>query len=166
MSIVKFIKNKISEMHEEGVPEWEYKENRRRIFIKIIIPKVLIKSSFIGTFHKVNKEKKKPAVMEGDILEKDEVVCFVESLRQFSKVKIPEKGKIVKFLVSEGQKIQYGTPILLYLPIKEIETTENKTSSNELTMPTGQKAVTGTLHSDITAINQQIEEIHKKLEEN
>jgi biotin carboxyl carrier protein len=53
----------------------------------------------------------------GDVVERDEVVCIVESMRIPNEVHAPSAGRIASILAEEDEPVEYGRALM------EIDTT-------------------------------------------
>ncbi|CAG9461889.1 unnamed protein product [Pedinophyceae sp. YPF-701] len=64
-----------------------------------------------GKFFRGKQIGKDPCVRVGDSVKQGQVICNIEQLGNHWQVEAPMDGKVVKFLVEEGQAVGYKDPI-------------------------------------------------------
>lgn len=67
-----------------------------------------VKSPIVGVFYAAKEPGAKPFVKEGDMVEKGQVLCILESMKMLNEVKSPRSGKVVKACVSNESLVEYG----------------------------------------------------------
>jgi acetyl-CoA carboxylase biotin carboxyl carrier protein len=77
---------------------------------------VPIKSPMVGTFYSAPSPDAKPFVTVGSAVDDETDVCMVEAMKTFSNIKAETRGTIAKVLVTNGQTVQFGTPLFLVKP--------------------------------------------------
>jgi acetyl-CoA carboxylase biotin carboxyl carrier protein len=77
---------------------------------------VPIKSPMVGTFYSAPSPDAKPFVTVGSTVDEETDVCMVEAMKTFSNIKAETRGTIAKVLVTNGQTVQFGTPLFLVKP--------------------------------------------------
>jgi acetyl-CoA carboxylase biotin carboxyl carrier protein len=70
----------------------------------------------VGLFHRGVEDGAPPAVAEGDAVRAGQVLGVVEVLRLPHPVEAPADGRVVRFLVTSGQPVEYGQPLVELLP--------------------------------------------------
>ncbi|GBF88478.1 hypothetical protein Rsub_01191 [Raphidocelis subcapitata] len=82
---------------------------------------VYVTSPKVGIFRRgkyaANKRIGKGDLMkDGETVKKGQVVAYVEQLGTFAEVKAPQAGEVAKFLVDEGEAVEYGQVVLELAP--------------------------------------------------
>lgn len=78
---------------------------------------VPIKSPMVGTFYVAATPEAKAFVTVGSTVVKDDTdVCIIEAMKVFNNIKSEVSGVIAKVLVTNGQTVEYGTPLFLIKP--------------------------------------------------
>lgn len=67
-----------------------------------------IQSNMIGTFYSKPSPDDEAFVQSGKVVNKDEVVCIIESMKLMNEIRAPFKCEIVEVLVEDGQIIEFG----------------------------------------------------------
>ncbi|BAL81622.1 acetyl-CoA carboxylase biotin carboxyl carrier protein [Caldisericum exile] len=71
----------------------------------------LVKSPLVGTFYRKPNPNAKPFVEVGDIVEKGQTLCIVETMKIMNEIIAERKGKITKILVEDGAMVEVETPL-------------------------------------------------------
>ena len=71
-----------------------------------------IVSNQVGYFSRFNPKEKKQIVKLRDIVKKGDLVAIIKSAHIEHKVFSETSGKIIEFLVEEGQPVEYGQPLI------------------------------------------------------
>jgi acetyl-CoA carboxylase biotin carboxyl carrier protein len=71
----------------------------------------IIKSPIVGTFYESPSPGSSAFVVNGDRIEKGQVVCIVEAMKLMNEIESDAAGEIVKRLVNNGQPVEYGQPL-------------------------------------------------------
>ena len=71
----------------------------------------IIKSPIVGTFYESPSPGSSAFVVNGDRIEKGQVVCIVEAMKLMNEIEADATGEIVKRLVNNGQPVEYGQPL-------------------------------------------------------
>lgn len=71
----------------------------------------IIKSPIVGTFYESPSPGSSAFVVNGDRIEKGQVVCIVEAMKLMNEIEADAAGEIVKRLVTNGQPVEYGQPL-------------------------------------------------------
>lgn len=73
----------------------------------------VIKSPIVGTFYSSSSPEKSPFVTVGSKVSVGDVVCIVEAMKMFNEVSTEFDGIIKEVLVSSGDNIEYGQPLIV-----------------------------------------------------
>ncbi|HHZ68698.1 MAG TPA: pyruvate carboxylase subunit B [Methylococcaceae bacterium] len=71
-----------------------------------------IDSIMAGTFYHASGTDIVPFVAEGSVLEEGDIICIIEAMKLFNEISAPSNCKIVKVLVSNGDLITKGQPLM------------------------------------------------------
>ncbi len=77
---------------------------------------VAVTSPMVGTFYSAPSPDAAPFVKVGDAIEPDTVVCLIEAMKVFNEIKAEASGRIEKVLVSSGEAVEFGQPLLMVRP--------------------------------------------------
>lgn len=64
-----------------------------------------ITSPMVGTYYSAPSPEKPPYVNQGDMVEKDQVVCIIEAMKLMNEIKSPAKGRIAEVLVQNAEAV-------------------------------------------------------------
>ncbi|GAA2411608.1 hypothetical protein GCM10010191_21140 [Actinomadura vinacea] len=70
----------------------------------------------VGVFYRCPEPGADPFVREGDVVDKGRQVGIVEAMKLMNPLEADQAGRIVEFLVADGEPVEYGQPILLLEP--------------------------------------------------
>ncbi len=71
-----------------------------------------IVSPMVGTFYRAPSPGADPFVSEGDTVKKGQVIGIIEAMKLLNEVEADQDGVVKKFLVENGQPVEFGQPIL------------------------------------------------------
>ena len=71
----------------------------------------IVKSPIVGTYYGSPSPGSSAFVVIGERVEKGKVLCIIEAMKLMNEIESDASGEIVKFLVSNGQPIEYGQPL-------------------------------------------------------
>ncbi|MDO5374640.1 MAG: biotin/lipoyl-containing protein [Staphylococcus rostri] len=72
-----------------------------------------IRSQMIGTFYlQDEKELTKPVIKVGDVIQKGDIIGYVEAMKVMNEVTADESGEIVEILVDHGENIEHNQVIV------------------------------------------------------
>ena len=71
-----------------------------------------INSPMVGTYYAASGPDKPPFVKVGDRVTPEKTVCIIEAMKVFNEVQAECSGLVVEILVSDGQAVEFGTPLL------------------------------------------------------
>jgi len=72
-----------------------------------------VKSPMVGTFYRAASPDAESFVHEGDKVTPDTVICIIEAMKVMNEIKAEVEGEVIKFLVENGESVEYGQPIML-----------------------------------------------------
>ena len=72
-----------------------------------------LKAPMIGTFYRSSGPESPSFVQVGDMVEKGQVICFIEAMKLFNEIEAEESGRIVKALVDNATPVEYDQPLFL-----------------------------------------------------
>lgn len=78
---------------------------------------VPVGAPLVGRFHVGLKPKARPLVTVGDVVREGQVLGTIETLNVLNEVEASQPGRIVEVLVTEGQAVEYGQPLMLIEPL-------------------------------------------------
>lgn len=96
----------IPSVGKESLKEGNMEENLVPIF-----------APMVGTFRQADSPAKPPLIEEGNVVEKNQVVGYIEAMKMLNEIKSKVKGKVIKVLVEEGQPVEYGQALFLVEPL-------------------------------------------------
>ncbi len=67
-----------------------------------------VKAPILGVFY-----ANETPVKEGDIVEKDDVLCTIEAMKMMNEVKSPTSGKVIKVLAENGALVEYHQTLFI-----------------------------------------------------
>jgi acetyl-CoA carboxylase biotin carboxyl carrier protein len=74
-----------------------------------------VRSTLVGLYRAVARRGAKPLVA-GDPVKEGQIVGAVESLNVLNEIESPATGRVRKILVSDGQPVEYGQPLIRVEP--------------------------------------------------
>jgi acetyl-CoA carboxylase biotin carboxyl carrier protein len=77
-----------------------------------------VKSPIVGTFYESPAPGAPPFVKPGDVVRAGQVLCIIEAMKLMNEIESDVSGEVVKRLVSNGQAVEYGTPLFAIRPAK------------------------------------------------
>lgn len=77
---------------------------------------VAVRAPMLGTFYRAPAPGAPPFTEEGATVQADSTVCLLEVMKLFNTLKAGVAGRVVRFLVENGQMVEYDQPILLIEP--------------------------------------------------
>ena len=72
-----------------------------------------IKSPMVGTFYLKPSPGAKPFIEIGQQIKPGDVLCTVEAMKMFNQIESDKTGKVISYLVENGQPVEYGQPLFL-----------------------------------------------------
>lgn len=77
---------------------------------------VQVTAPMLGTFYRQPKPGEPPFVQIGDVVTPDTVVCIIEVMKLMNSVKAGQHGRVVQFLVGDGDLVEQDQPLLVLEP--------------------------------------------------
>ncbi len=75
-----------------------------------------IKSPIVGTFYRAPAPDADAYIQVGDSVSSGTVLCIIEAMKLMNEIECDISGKVVKFLVENGQPVEYNQPLFLIEP--------------------------------------------------
>lgn len=72
-----------------------------------------ITAPMVGTFYRAPSPESGSYVKVGDIVDKDTVVCIIETMKVMNEIQAEQQGKIVKILLENSNSVEYGQAMFL-----------------------------------------------------
>ena len=72
-----------------------------------------VTSPMVGTAYMAREPGAAPFVREGDAVNKGQTIVVIEAMKTFNPIPAPAKGVVKKILVSDGNPIEFGEPIMI-----------------------------------------------------
>lgn len=123
------IKKFLESIRETDIEEMEFESGNVSLYIKksevapkietpkkVVVEKnviVPIKSKMVGTFYNAPAHDRPPFVVEGSHVEVGRKIGTIEAMKIIKDVISTTEGKIVKVLVTNGQRVEYGQELFL-----------------------------------------------------
>jgi acetyl-CoA carboxylase biotin carboxyl carrier protein len=76
----------------------------------------VVTSPFVGTFYRSPSPDAEPYVVEGQRIEKGQVLCIVEAMKLMNEIEADASGTIAAVLVQNAQPVEYGQPLFRIAP--------------------------------------------------
>lgn len=72
-----------------------------------------IKSPMVGTVYLSSSPDAPNFVSEGSTVKKGDVLCLIEAMKMFNKIKAEKSGTITQVIVKNEQPIEFGAPLFV-----------------------------------------------------
>jgi len=72
-----------------------------------------VNSPMVGVAYRGPEPGAKPFVTEGDEVTEGMTLLLIEAMKTFNPINAPRAGRIVRFLVGDGQPVEFGEPLLI-----------------------------------------------------
>jgi len=73
----------------------------------------LVRSPMVGTFYRASSPDADPFVEEGSAVRKGQALCIIEAMKMMNEVEAEQSGQVVKILCDNGQRVEYGQPLIV-----------------------------------------------------
>ena len=71
----------------------------------------IVRSPMVGTFYSAPSPDQPPFLTVGQAIRKGSVLCIVEAMKLMNEIKSEVDGKVVEFLVTNGQTVEFDQPL-------------------------------------------------------
>lgn len=76
-------------------------------------PAGTVKSPMVGTVYTASEPGKPPFVKIGDRVKEGQTILIIEAMKVMNALPSPRAGTVTQILVSDGQPVEYGEPLLV-----------------------------------------------------
>jgi acetyl-CoA carboxylase biotin carboxyl carrier protein len=73
----------------------------------------VVKSPMVGTVYRAPAPGAAPFVEPGGEVTQGQVILIIEAMKTMNQIPSPRDGRVVDILVSDGQPVEYGEPLLI-----------------------------------------------------
>ncbi len=73
----------------------------------------VIRSPMVGTFYRAASPTSPPFTEVDAQVNVGDVVCIIEAMKMFNQIESEESGKVVKFLVENGEPVEFDQPLMI-----------------------------------------------------
>lgn len=77
---------------------------------------VTVTSPIVGTYYESPSPGAPEFIKPGDSIEVGQVLCIVEAMKLMNEIEAETAGQLVRKLVTNGQPVEFGQPLLLIRP--------------------------------------------------
>jgi len=77
---------------------------------------VAVRAPMLGTFYRAPSPGSPPFTQEGTVVAADATVCIIEVMKLFNTLRAGTHGRVVRFLVENGEMVEFDQPLLLIDP--------------------------------------------------
>ncbi|MGH9413527.1 MAG: acetyl-CoA carboxylase biotin carboxyl carrier protein, partial [Terriglobales bacterium] len=77
-----------------------------------------VTSPIVGTYYESPAPGAPEFIHAGDAVEAGQVLCIIEAMKLMNEIEAEQGGTVVKKLVTNGQPVEFGQPLLLLRPRK------------------------------------------------
>ena len=78
-----------------------------------VVPINAVTSPMVGTVYLGSEPDATPFVSVGDSVEKGQTLVIIEAMKVMNQIPSPRAGKVTGILISDGQPVEYGEPLLV-----------------------------------------------------
>lgn len=72
-----------------------------------------VKAPMVGVTYMAPEPGSAPFVQPGQMVSEGQTLMLIEAMKTFNPVRAPRSGKITTLLVTDGQPVEYGEPLLV-----------------------------------------------------
>jgi acetyl-CoA carboxylase biotin carboxyl carrier protein len=76
-------------------------------------PTGAVNSPMVGVAYRGPEPGAKPFVVEGDEVKEGDTLLLIEAMKTFNPIAAPRSGRIMRFLVGDGQPVEFDQPLLI-----------------------------------------------------
>ena len=73
----------------------------------------MVESPMVGTFYRAASPDSVPFVEEGAQVRKGQPLCIIEAMKMMNEIEADTAGRVVRFLVENGNPVEYGQPLMI-----------------------------------------------------
>ena len=73
----------------------------------------LVKSPMVGTVYRAPVPGSAPFVEAGSEVKEGQIILIIEAMKTMNQIPSPRDGRVSDILVSDGQPVEYGEPLLI-----------------------------------------------------
>ena len=73
----------------------------------------IVKSPMVGTAYCAPAPGAAPFVEPGSEVKQGQIILIIEAMKTMNQIPSPRDGRVVSILVSDGQPVEYGEPLLI-----------------------------------------------------
>lgn len=77
----------------------------------------VVTSPMVGMFYAAPAPGQEPFVREGDEVQSGDTVGIIEAMKIMNEIECEVSGRVAKFLIQNGQSVEYGQPIMIIEPV-------------------------------------------------
>jgi len=70
-------------------------------------------SPMVGTVYMAREPGAPPFVKPGDTVKEGDTLLLIEAMKTYNEVRAPKGGRIARILVSDGDPVEFGAPLLV-----------------------------------------------------
>jgi acetyl-CoA carboxylase biotin carboxyl carrier protein len=71
----------------------------------------------VGTFYRSPSPEAPPFVEVGDTVKAGQTVCIIEAMKLMNELESEVSGRVVRFLVENGEPVEFGQPLIELEPV-------------------------------------------------
>jgi acetyl-CoA carboxylase biotin carboxyl carrier protein len=72
-----------------------------------------VKSPMVGTIYLQSSPEAPPFIKVGDSVTEGQTMMIVEAMKTMNPIPAPKTGKVIEILVSDGQPVEFGEPLVV-----------------------------------------------------
>ncbi|MHB8528863.1 MAG: acetyl-CoA carboxylase biotin carboxyl carrier protein [Caulobacteraceae bacterium] len=73
----------------------------------------IVRSPMVGTVYFQPQPGAEPFAKPGDLVSEGQTLLLVEAMKTMNPITAPRTGRVAEFLVSDGQPVEYGEPLVV-----------------------------------------------------
>jgi acetyl-CoA carboxylase biotin carboxyl carrier protein len=78
-----------------------------------VVPLNAVSAPMVGTVYLGPEPDAPPFVKAGDSVEKGQTLVIIEAMKVMNQIPSPRAGQVTGILISDGQPVEYGEPLLV-----------------------------------------------------
>lgn len=79
--------------------------------------KIIVKAMLSGVFYRRPAPEEPPYIEIGDVVEKNQVLGLIESMKVFNKLKSPAKGRVIEIVAEHDSVVDTGATVMILEPL-------------------------------------------------